>query len=119
MEEAALTGESQPAEKTTGALPGPALPIGDQRNMAFKGTLVTCGRGAGVVVATGTGTELGRIAALLRDEEEGKTPLQRRLARFGQRLALAVIALCAVSFGVGLLRGEEPVAAIPRHFRRW
>ena len=107
VQEAALTGESQPAEKSTAALPGSAVPVGDQRNMAFKGTLVAYGRGAGVVVATGMRTEIGRIATLLRDEEEGKTPLQRRLARFGQRLALAVLALCAVFFGVGLLRGEE------------
>lgn len=108
VEEAALTGESQPVEKVTTAL-GSGLAIGDQRNMAFRGTLVTNGRGAGVVVATGMHTEIGRIAALLRDEKEGETPLQQRLSRFGQRLALAVIALCAVLFGVGLLRGEEPL----------
>jgi len=109
VEEAALTGESQPAEKTSSALPGTDLPIGDRRNMAFQGTLVTYGRGVGMVVATGMRTELGRIAALLRDEEEGKTPLQRRLARFGQRLSLAVLGLCAVFFGVGILRGEAPL----------
>jgi Ca2+-transporting ATPase len=109
VEEAALTGESQPAEKSAGVLPPGTAAVGDRRNQAYKGTTVTYGRGTGLVVATGMATELGRIAALLRDEPEVRTPLQRRLARFGQRLAVAVVALCAVIFLVGLLRGEPPV----------
>jgi len=109
VEEAALTGESVPAEKTVAALPDPGLALGDRVNMAYKGTTVVHGRGAGAVVATGMGTELGRIATLLQETEEGRTPLQKRLAAFGRRLALAVLAICAVVFGFGLLRGEPPL----------
>jgi Ca2+-transporting ATPase len=107
-EEAALTGESQPVDKHTRALHEPTLPIGDRRNMVWKGTLVTYGRGTGLVVVTGMQTEIGRIAALLGGEDV-KTPLQKRLARFGRVIAVAVIVLCAAMFLVGVLRGE-PVA---------
>ncbi len=106
IEEAALTGESQPAEKHSRALHVEGLALGDRGNLAFKGTLVSYGRGRGVVVATGMDTELGRIAALLGAAEETRTPLQKRLARFGRTLSLAVLALCAVLFLVGVLRGE-------------
>ena len=106
VEEAALTGESQPAEKTVHVLTGADLPLGDRRNMAYKGTLVTHGRARGIVVATGMATELGRIAGLLRGEEEVKTPLQKRLARFGRSLSIAVLVICTVLFVAGLLRGE-------------
>jgi Ca2+-transporting ATPase len=122
--EAALTGESQPVDKRTEALPDIRLPLGDRASMAWKGTLVASGRGVGLVVATGLATELGRIARLLDSAEEVKTPLQKRLARFGARLAWAVLGICAIVFVAGLLRGEPPalmfltavslaVAAIP------
>jgi len=109
VEEAALTGESLPVEKSSAPLADPELPLGDRRNMAYKSTVVTYGRATGVVVATGMNTELGRIATLLRDETASQTPLQRRLARFGQRLAIGVLTLCAIIFAAGMLRGEAPL----------
>ena len=109
VEEAALTGESVPAEKTTAPLPAEGLPVGDRTNMAYKGTTVAYGRGRGVVVATGMQTEFGRIAASLQQAEEVKTPLQRRLTRFGKNLSFAVLAICGVVFAAGLARGEPPL----------
>ncbi len=108
-DESALTGESHVVDKNPDTLTDPDLPVGDRRNLAFKGSLITRGRGSGVVVATGTRTELGRIATLLREAGVVKTPLQKRLTRFGRRLALAVLAICVVIFVAGLLRGEPMV----------
>lgn len=108
VDEAALTGESVPVEKRTNRLTEEDVPLGDRLNMGYKGTLATYGRGTGLVVATGMRTELGKIAALLGQEEDTlKTPLQRRLAFFGRRLATAALAICAIIFIVGLLRGES------------
>ncbi len=106
LDEAALTGESLAIDKDIAALPDRELGVADRRNMAFKGTLVAGGRGTGVVAATGMDTELGRVATLLHKHEIPRTPLQVRLARFGQRLAIAVLAVCAIVFVSGLLRDE-------------
>ncbi|HWP64665.1 MAG TPA: cation-translocating P-type ATPase [Candidatus Limnocylindria bacterium] len=108
-DESALTGESEPVDKGTDPIADADAALGDRRNMAYRGTLVTHGRGVGVAVATGMRTEVGRIAALLQHEVVPPTPLQQRLARLGKQLALAVLAISAVVFAVGLLRGEEPV----------
>jgi Ca2+-transporting ATPase len=108
-DESALTGESQAVDKMTEPLHAADAPVGDRVNLAFKGALITRGRGAGIVVATGLGTELGRIAELLRTGAAVRTPLQKRLARFGQRLAIAVLAICAIVFVAGLMRNEPIV----------
>ena len=81
-------------------------PLGDRRNLAFSGTQVTYGRGVGVVVATGMQTELGRIAQLLEERIDVKTPLQKRLAHFGRYLALVALGICGIIFAVGVARGE-------------
>ena len=106
IEEAALTGESEPVEKA--ALPAMAaeLPVGDRRGMAFRGTLVTAGRASGIVVATGRQTELGRIATMLNETDEVRTPLQRRVAGLGRTLSLLVLIACAGMLVAGLRRGE-------------
>jgi len=106
VEEAALTGESVPVEKHTERLGGEHLPTGDRVNMAYQGTIATYGRGRGVVVATGMQTEIGKIAAMLQAEKGLKTPLQKRLAVFGKKLAIAILIICAIVFAKGLLRGE-------------
>ncbi|KAF0220047.1 MAG: Ca2+-transporting [Geobacteraceae bacterium] len=109
VEESALTGESSAVEKQTDILPDEKIPLGDRRNMAYKGTIVSFGRGGGVAVATGMATELGRIAAMLQEEVEARTPLQKRLAVFGRKLALAILLTCAAVFYLGFQRGEPPI----------
>ena len=104
--EAALTGEAVPVEKHAEDLTDAALPLADQTNMAFKGTVVTYGRARGIAVATGMATQLGKIAELLEAVPETQTPLQKRLAAFGRQLALAILVVCAIVFAFGMWRGE-------------
>ena len=106
IEEAALTGESNAIDKIIDALEADDLPIGDRKNLAFKGTFVTYGRGTGVVITTGMQTELGRIAKMLQ-EDETLTPLQQRMASFGKKLSILVLFLCIAFFIAGWLRGED------------
>ncbi len=107
IQEAALTGESVPITKQTEALDVAGLPLGDRRNLAFMGTIVTQGRGTALVVATGMRTELGKIAGLLQETRKGPTPLQRRLDRVGRFLALAGLVVAALVFALGLWRGDD------------
>ncbi|MDE2117526.1 MAG: calcium-translocating P-type ATPase, PMCA-type [Betaproteobacteria bacterium] len=109
VDEALLTGESATVEKHSGTLENPDLPLADRKNMAYKGTIATYGRGRGVAIATGMATELGKIASLLESGEDTKTPLQKRLTSFGRHLSIMVLVICAIIFAVSLLRGEPVV----------
>ncbi len=107
IEEAALTGESVPVQKTASVLFEKNLPLGDQRNAAFMGTLVNYGRGKGIVVSTGMHTQIGLIAEILQSVETEPTPLQQRLDQLGKTLGWAAIAICAAVFLLGWWRGHE------------
>lgn len=106
LEEAALTGESLPVEKHTQPIEHEDIPIGDRKNMVYAGTAVTYGRGKAIVVATGMGTEFGKIATLLQTIETGKTPLQQNLDKVGTVLARAAIVIVGLIVALGLLRGQ-------------
>jgi Ca2+-transporting ATPase len=105
--EAALTGESVPVEKSIKALEQGDVPVGDQHNMAFMGTTITSGRGKGLVITTGMETELGKIAQMIQETPQETTPLQKRLAELGKILGLAAFAIVAIVFLAGWLRGME------------
>jgi P-type Ca2+ transporter type 2C len=103
--ESSLTGESEPVLKDSATLPAPA-PLGDRTNMVFSGTAVTRGRGRAVVTATGMGTEMGRIAALLGRTKEERTPLQREVDLVGRMLGIAVIVIAVVVMAAILLTSD-------------
>ena len=107
VQEAALTGESEPIEKHTKPLGRDDLPLGDRRNMGYMGTIVTQGRGLALVVATGMQTELGKIADLIQQVPQEQTPLQLRLDRLGKTLAVVGVVIAGLIFVIGLWRGDE------------
>ena len=105
VDEAALTGESVPVEKRYQVVIEKDAGVGDRINSCFSGTIVTYGRGTGVITNTGMNTEIGKIAKLLSDTESEQTPLQKRLDALGKLLGIMCIVICALLFVVGLLRG--------------
>lgn len=108
IEESALTGESVPSDKDADAIhEDPKTPVGDKSNMAFMSTLVTYGRGEGVVVGTAMETEMGKIAKILDEDTQDLTPLQRRLGELGKTLGTIAIAICALIFIIGWLQGRD------------
>ena len=112
-QEASLTGESAPVQKSVGVIERAELPVADRSNMAFMGTMAVSGKARALVVSTGLCTELGQIAAMIQkasEEERAETPLQRRLEQFGYTLLWLALAVVAVVFVMGTLRGEPLVA---------
>lgn len=107
IEEAALTGESVPVEKDLVIPEGEDVGIGDRSNMAFASTNVTYGRALGVVTSTGMDTEVGKIAHMLANTEESKTPLQENQDALGKWLTIMILVIAVIIFGIGLLRGYE------------
>lgn len=109
VEESALTGEALPVEKDALFLVGKGVesPLGDRRNMAYMSTIVTYGRGMGIVSATGMHTEIGQIASLISTDKEELTPLQKRLGELGKVLSILSLGLCAVLFGLAVLQKRE------------
>jgi Ca2+-transporting ATPase len=104
IDEASLTGESVAVEKQATDTLKPDVPLSDRRNAAYMGTLVTYGRGKGIVVGTGMNTQMGMIAEMLQSVEEEQTPLQKKLDQLGKTLGIAAIVICAMVFGVYVLR---------------
>ncbi|MFC1960229.1 cation-translocating P-type ATPase [Chloroflexota bacterium] len=104
IDEAPLTGESVPVNKLPDEIIGEESSLGDRRNMAFMGSIVSYGRGQGMVVSTGMHTEIGKIAEMLQSQEDPPTPLQVRLDQLGKWLGWATLVVCAIVFAVGMMR---------------
>lgn len=108
-QEASLTGESVPVEKVTEVIEKEKVGIGDRNNMLFSSSLITYGRGKGIVVETGMKTEVGKIAGMINGVEDTETPLQQKLNKLGKVLGIAAIVICVFIFGIGLLYGKDPM----------
>ncbi len=108
-QEASLTGESLPVEKSIEKIRQEDIGIGDRINMLFSSSLVTYGRGKGIVVETGMTTEVGKIAGMINNTEKQETPLQQKLNKLGKTLGIVAIVICIIIFIIGLLQGKEPI----------
>ncbi|KMT23161.1 cation-translocating P-type ATPase [Clostridium cylindrosporum] len=112
VNESSLTGEAENVLKTSDDISNENIPLGDQKNMVFSGTLVTYGRATAVVCATGMNTEIGKIASLLNTAKEKKTPLQVSLDDFGKKLAIGVILVCILVFFLTVYRGSTLIDSL-------
>ncbi len=112
VEEAALTGESLPVQKVAVDALDQEIPLGDRKNTVFMGTLISYGRGKGIVVSTGMHTQLGLIATMLQSVGLEETPLQKRLEELGKLLGIGALIICALVFGVGVLRNHADLQSI-------
>ncbi len=108
IEEASLTGESVPVNKDARMVLDADIPLGDRKNSAFMGTLVTYGRGKGLVTATGMTTQIGMIAEMLQSYEEEPTPLQQKLDQLGRTLGIVALTICGLIFVYGVIRDTHP-----------
>ena len=108
-QESSLTGESVPVEKTPEVIEETEVGIGDRTNMLFSSSLITYGRGKGIVVETGMTTEVGKIAGMLENAEEQSTPLQDKLNGLSKTLGMAALVICVIIFGIGIIQGKEPI----------
>ena len=108
-QEASLTGESVPVEKQIEKIEEREIGIGDRINMLFSSSLITYGRGKGIVVEIGMTTEVGKIAGMINSTEKQETPLQTKLNKLGKTLGIAALAICAFIFVIGLIQGKEPI----------
>ncbi|NWF55156.1 MAG: HAD-IC family P-type ATPase, partial [Syntrophaceae bacterium] len=108
VEEASLTGESVPVDKEANVVLDKDIPIGDRKNSAFMSTLITYGRGKGLVTGTGMHTQIGHIAEMLQSYEDEQTPLQQKLDHLGKVLGVVCLAICGVIFLYGILRDTHP-----------
>ncbi|OGA28781.1 MAG: hypothetical protein A3I65_05170 [Betaproteobacteria bacterium RIFCSPLOWO2_02_FULL_68_150] len=116
IEEASLTGESVPVEKNAGVVLDKEIPLGDRKNTAFMGTLITYGRGRGLVTGTGMNTQIGLIAEMIQSFEAEDTPLQKKLEHLGKVLGTACLAICALVFVYGLFRDTHLTEALESGF---
>ena len=108
-QESALTGESVPVEKISDIIEDKNIGIGDRANMLFSSSLITYGRGKGIVVETGMNTEVGKIAGIINETENTQTPLQLKLNKLGKILGIVALIICVIIFVIGLLYGKEPI----------
>lgn len=108
-QESSLTGESVPVEKISNVIEEKEIGIGDRKNMLFSSSLVTYGRGKGIVVETGMTTEVGKIAGMINSTEKQETPLQQKLNKLGKTLGIVAIVICVLIFAIGLLQGKEAI----------